>query len=133
MGAMRNIVISDVRATGVDTIGCSVTGLPEGAVENVSLENIRIRFAGGGSEKDAARKPAELPAAYPMGEMFGALPAYGFYCRHVRGLRMRNIDLSFEAADARPAVVADDVQALDIGDLKAQVMPGVERIVTREK
>jgi len=42
--------------------------------------------------------------------MFRDLPAYGFYCRHVRGLTLDDIELNVERPDARPAVVLDDVQ-----------------------
>ena len=57
-----------------------------------------IRFAGGGTEKSAAREVPEKEAAYPKGDMLGALPAYGFYCRHVSGLRLSDFDLSFDKA-----------------------------------
>jgi hypothetical protein len=30
----------------------------------------------------------ELPADYPECDMFGWLPAYGLYCRHVKNLRL---------------------------------------------
>ena len=129
MGKMRDITVSDVQATEVSKIGCSVTGLQEGAVENVTLRNIRICFAGGGSEADAARRVPELPESYPKGEIFGVLPAYGFFCRHVSGLRLLDVDVSFEKAEGRPAVIAEDVRGLEVVGLKAQVKDGVEKLV----
>jgi polygalacturonase len=128
-GKMRDITITGVEADGAGKIGCSVTGLPGASVENVTLRDIRIRFAGGGKEEDATRAIPEKPASYPKGDMFGILPAYGFYCRHASGLRLHSIDVSFEKGDSRPAVLADDVSGLDGVGLKAQVKAGVEKLV----
>ena len=44
--------------------------------------------------------------------MFGPRPAYGFYCRHVRNLMLSRVETRYDKPDARPAVVADDVQDL---------------------
>lgn len=54
----------------------------------------------------------EKVAEYPEFSMFGELPAWGFYVRHVNGLYMKNIKLSIEAPDYRPALVFDDVRNL---------------------
>lgn len=129
VGRMRNVIISNVQATDVGdwiepvgkrVIGCSITGLPGHAIENVALENIRIRFKGGGTVQDAAREVPERPEAYPSCRMFGTLPAYGFYCRHVRNLRFHNVDLGFSNDDHRPAMIFEDVQDLSIFSLDAQ-------------
>jgi hypothetical protein len=39
---------------------------------------------------------------YPEFSMFGELPAWGFYVRHMDGLTMKNITLSIAAPDYRP-------------------------------
>ncbi|MEA2062681.1 MAG: glycoside hydrolase family 28 protein [Gemmatimonadota bacterium] len=117
IGVLRNVVISNITASGVDTIGCSITGQPGHPVENVTLSNIRITFPGGGTKQDAEKEVPEHPAKYPECTMFGTLPAYGFYCRHVTGLRFSNIDLELEGTDRRPAFVFDDVQGLDLEGL----------------
>ena len=120
MGRMRDITIMDIQATEAGNIGCSITGLPEHPVENVTLNNIRIRFDGGGTAQAAARVVPEQEKSYPKGEMFGVLPAYGFYLRHASGIRLHNLDLALVKADARPALIADDVRGLDILNLHAQ-------------
>ena len=84
---------------GKRVVGCSITGLPEAAVENVTLENIRIQFKGGGTADDVLREIPEKPAAYPSCRMFGTLPAYGFFVRHAKQISFRNVDLSFEHDD----------------------------------
>ncbi|MDA3925292.1 MAG: glycoside hydrolase family 28 protein [Kiritimatiellae bacterium] len=129
MGSLRDIVIRNVKATGASNIGCSITGLPGHPVEDITLENICIEFAGNGTEEMADRKVPQKESSYPMAWMFGELPAYGFYCRHVKGLTMRNIELSFLKNDARPAVIAQDVQGLVVEGLNAQVKAGVKHLV----
>lgn len=55
--------------------------------------------------------------------MFGDLPAYGFYCRHVKGLRFSNIRLRTAAADLRHAMMFDDVENLAVDGLDASFWP----------
>jgi polygalacturonase len=129
MGKMRDILISNIQASGIKNLGCSITGIPQYPVENVTLQNIRIRFAGGGTAADAARAVPEKETGYPNGKMFGILPAYGFYCRHVNGLRLHNLDLAWENVDARPALLADDVADLGIFDLRAQLSASAESLI----
>jgi hypothetical protein len=46
--------------------------------------------------------------------MFGELPAWAFYVRHVNGLVMKNVIVKAEAPDYRPAFVFDDVKNLQL-------------------
>jgi polygalacturonase len=121
MGRFRNVTISNIIATGVGKIGCSITGLPGYPIENVTLSNIRITYpgGGGGTADDAGKQVSEKPDAYPEATMFGVLPAYGFYCRHVTGLRFDNVGLKLESDDYRPAIVCEDVHGLEIEDVRA--------------
>lgn len=123
VGTLRNVTISNVVATGAGSVGCSITGLPGHAVEHVSIANVRISFAGGEAAHGAQAEVPEHPEKYPECKMFGTLPAYGFYVRHVQGLVLRDIDLTYEQADARPALVCDDVRDLVVDHLDAQVQP----------
>jgi polygalacturonase len=123
MGRMRDITITDIQATEAGSTGCSITGLPGHPVEKVALNKIRISFAGGGKAHDAVQAVQEREQSYPKGEMFGALPFYGFYCRHISGLQLHNLELAFDKADARPALIADDVSDLNLFALRAQSAP----------
>ena len=122
-GTFQDVVINNIVATGVGKIGCSITGLPGHAIENVSLSNIALTFEGGGTRKLAEKEVAEHPKKYPECTMFGDLPAYGFYCRHVKGLRFSNIQLR-TAADLRHAMAFDDVENLTVDGLDAAFWPG---------
>ncbi len=106
-----------------NTFPSSITGIPGHPVENVTLENIEIIYPGKGNN-GLANMPLsrldEVPekvAEYPEFSMFGELPAWGFYVRHMNGLTLKNIKLSIEAPDYRPALVFDDVRNLDIKSL----------------
>jgi len=110
VGKFRNVVLSDIVATGTSNIGCSITGLVGHPIENVSLSNIRLGFEGGGTRKDASKQVPEKEESYPESTMFGTLPAYGFYCRHVKGLKFTDVSLQTAAADQRHAIVCEDVQ-----------------------
>ena len=129
IGAMRNVTISNVEATGANPTGCAIAGLPEAAIENVTLSNIRLSFEGGGTNTDAARPIPEEPAAYPEYGMFGRLPAYGFYCRHVKGLKLLNVQLQWAKPDQRHALVLDDIEDALIDDLDAPYSPGAAAVV----
>jgi len=121
---MKNILISNVVATGVERqSGIQIAGLPEQPVEGLRLENIRLVFNGGGTTKDAALMPPELGKGYP--EPRGVMPAYGLFARHVKGLELANINLSFAKDDFRPAIECVDVNGLEIDNFKAQVSDGV--------
>jgi polygalacturonase len=126
VGSVRNILISNVIATGVDRMsGIQITGLPDHPVQGVRLENIRVVFKGGGTAKDAQRSFPELDKGYPEPNKLGTTPAYGFYARHVRDLELANIRLNLMSEDLRPVVVYEDVDSLEIDNLKAQVANGV--------
>ena len=127
---MRNILISNVIADGVDKLsGIQIMGLPEQPIEDVRLENIRLVSKGGGTTDDAALQPKELGTGYPDPGRLGTMPAYGIFARHVRDLEMANIHLSVHTNDHRPAAVFVDVDGLEVDNLKPQVAAGVRPAV----
>ncbi len=130
---LKDIMIDNIQGTGISSgYGCSVTGITDLPVENITLSNINLEFKGGGKAEDAGRRIPELEKGYPNGTMFGTLPAYGFYIRHVKNLTLENIRLRFTAEDHRPALVCEDVESLDLSGLKAAgtlQTPGLIRLV----
>lgn len=120
VGTMRDVSISNVVATGTGVIGCAFSGIPGHCIENVSLSNISIRFDGGQKAEGLSLDVPENEDDYPEGWMFGTLPAYGFYFRHILGLHIRDIRLSYDEPDNRPAVVCDDVANVRLESFQAQ-------------
>jgi polygalacturonase len=129
IGAMHNITISNIEATGANATGCAISGLPEAKIENVTLSNVRLSFEGGGTKADAEREIPEKPAAYPEYSMFGRLSAYGLYCRHIRDLKLLKVQLQLEKPDQRHAVVLEDVEDGLIDGLDAPRSPEAGEII----
>lgn len=110
-GSLRDISIQNVIATGL-TLASSVTGLANARVQSVTLDNVQLEYEGG----FAGALPTsvdEFPAKYPESTMFGELPAWAFYARHVDGLDLRNVRVRAKKTDARPPLVIDDVRLVD--------------------
>lgn len=99
-------------------IPASITGLPDAPLKGISLENIEISYPGRANKGLAYRPYHQLflvpqeRDAYPEYTMFGELPAYGLYVRHVNDLSLKNIHIRSREADFRPALVLDDVTHL---------------------
>lgn len=93
----------------------SITGLPGHPVENVTLENIEITYKTVADKKvnyfplDSFKLVTEATADYPEFSMFGEVPAWGFYVRHVDGLKMKNIRVKMKGKDYRTAFLFNDV------------------------
>ncbi len=145
-GVLRDILIENVQGHRINGYGCSITGIPGFPVENITLRDIRLRFDGGNkplmgdgvgskpsfianSPDDANREVPEKTEAYPRGEMFGRLPAYGFFIRHGKNITLDNVSLDVVEDENRPAIVADDIDRLDITNLKAKASPGIPETV----
>ncbi|MEM1319245.1 MAG: glycoside hydrolase family 28 protein [Bacteroidota bacterium] len=157
VGSLKNVVLKnikveiaferpdykyDIRGPALpffhNTFPSSITGIPGHPVENVRLENIEIRYPGRGNAGLAHRPITGLDqipekiGVYPEFSMFGELPAWGFYVRHMKGLTMKNIKLSIEAPDYRPALVFDDVQNLEIEALQIEGDDKSKSIILRD-
>lgn len=114
VGSYKNVNISNITATGADTTGCSISGIPGYPIENISLSNISISFKGGGKRKGDPMLVPELETHYPESTMFGSLPASAFYIRHAKNIRLNQIRLYYENPDTRAALICDDVENLRI-------------------
>ena len=123
VGTFRNVSISNIVARGASSTGCAIAGVPGHPIENVSLSNVRMIFAGGGTAEQVTAVVPENEDKYPESTMFGTLPAYGLYVRHVSGLSLRDVHLSTATPDLRPALVCDDVRDLRVEGLQATAAP----------
>ncbi|SHH61898.1 glycoside hydrolase family 28 protein [Wenyingzhuangia marina] len=106
-----------------NTFPSSIVGVPNHNIENVVIENVEISYPGL-SQKEIAYVPLthlmnvpERIQDYPEFSMFGELPAYGFYVRHVKGITFKNVKLTLENKDFRPAFIFDDVEGLEMNNI----------------
>ena len=60
------------------------------------------------------------------------MPAYGFFVRHVNGLDMKNIEVSYDKPDARPPFVIEQVKGAEFVDVEAKKEGGVPTFILRE-
>lgn len=110
MSELRNVVISDIKATCVSKVASSIVGVPGGIIDNVLIKNVELVLPGGGTINDANANVPEAINGYPESNMFGTpLPAYGFYVRHASNVKFENVSFKLNGADARPDYVFDDV------------------------
>jgi polygalacturonase len=114
VGTMRRILISDLTCYNAPRNGGSIlSGITGYAIEDVKLSNIYIETAGGGTAELGAVQPAELEGKYPEPSMFGAVPASGFFLRHVRNIEMSHVEIANATPDARPAFYLAEVERAD--------------------
>ena len=129
---MKDILIQNFYGSEIEHYGCSITGIPGVPLENIVLNNIQLTFRGSDKpllfegyedrilkETNLTNVP-ELENSYPRAEMFGKLPAYGFYIRHVNNIEFNGVRLEPKEDDKRSALVADDVNGLIINKFYAK-------------
>lgn len=115
----QNIMISNVQALDCDSLaGIIITGMKDAPLRNISLSNIFIESRGGGTKAQAKAKYREQGTNYPEPRWAGPTPSYGIFARHVDGMRLRDIRFSLKKDDKRPVVVFEDVQNLEVKDVK---------------
>ncbi len=124
-GSIRRINIDNLSVYNADPEYASIiSGIPGHDIEDVSLSNIRIYTKGGGTAEQAALVLPENEKAYPEPSMFGVTPAYGFFIRHAKGVRMNNVKLDFLADDRRPAFVVEQSDDVSFSGIHAEKMEG---------
>jgi hypothetical protein len=112
--------------------GSIISGIPGHSIEDLRLSNIRIYSQGGGTKEQAALLPPENEATYPEPIMFGEIPAYGFFIRHVNGLKMDNVEVSYLKDDLRPAFWLHNVNGADFFRVRAQRRSDVPTFVLKD-
>ena len=133
VGAMRRVIVSNVVVYNADPKYSSIiSGIPGYLIEDVQLSNIRVYSKGGGTKEQATLEPAERENLYPEPTMFGELPSYGFFIRHVKGLQMRDVEVNYLNPDLRPAFWLNDVKGAEFIHVKAQREGDVPTFVVKD-
>ena len=132
VGAVRRISISNVHVRDAEArFASQIVGLVGHPIEDVRLSDITIEYRGGGTPDDAKLEPPENERGYPEPSMFGTLPVYGFFVRHVAGLTVERMKVSYATPEARPAVWLEDAVGASLKEFDAQQTPGAPRLVLR--
>lgn len=144
-GIVRNIAFNNIRATVVkpvplpdaefesayrppEVFSCITLNALEGVfLENISFSDVHVTFPGGGTaEQGAVRDVPQVAKEYF--EM-GIPPSYALYARNVRGLTLQNVRLEKAAADARPAIIFDNVEDASVNGLSVKGDKKAESVV----
>ena len=133
VGALRRVNIDNVIVYNAEPRYASlISGIPGHDIEDLRLSNIRVYYRGGGTKEQAALEPPEKENDYPEPTMFGEMPAYGFFIRHVRGLEMSDVAVTNLKDDARPAFILSDAKTVDLRNIKARHGQGVASFILKD-
>ena len=111
-GALEHITVRQLTATGVE-FPCVISGIPGLYAKDIVLEDIDIAYRAGGEQLDIKSPVPEVDEEYPEFWMFGDLPAYALFARHVDGLVVRNFRAVPRSVNEREAFVFEDVLNLE--------------------
>lgn len=120
LGSMNDVTFTDV--TGWTTSwpnsphqGCLITGhIYNGTtykITSLAFTRAVIAFEGGRASVPGA-PPEATPGQYPESNMFGDLPAWAYYLRHVNGVTFTSCASSLVNSDVRQKLVTSDVTGL---------------------
>ncbi len=134
IGHCRRIFISNVNVYNAtdDSSGAIISGIPGHDIEDLYLSNIHIYYKGGGSREMAATKVPEFEKRYPDPNKFGVIPAYGFFIRHVKNIRMNDVTISFLNKDYRAPFILDGVINAAFRNIEAQTAQGIPALILNE-
>jgi polygalacturonase len=116
--AMRNVSVSNLTATGVGkpgNVASIIQGTKDNPVESISLSNIKIVSEGGGT-KDLIDKPFPVTVRDP----YMSVPCYGLFCRQIKDLELHNVRFSYAEQEARPALICESVERLELDGVRGQ-------------
>lgn len=108
---VRNIFISNVRATNVELpviiAGFKQNGITK-RVENVSLNNINIKYADIPETEDKRLFIPEYVDVYPECWRFRNLPAYALWIRHARNITISNFNCIHSQKTWKKDIITED-------------------------
>jgi polygalacturonase len=113
IGSIKNIKISNVKATGAGPRASFISGLDNShRIKNIILENISLELRYPGTNEDSRTDMAKLfqekKSLYPSPHIWGNLPSYGFYFQYIDGIQFTNVDLILKCKDPREAIIFED-------------------------
>ena len=119
VGVLRGVSIRNVRASVWEEgfhlygkyprkAGIIITGIPDHPVEDITFENVRVTFPGGGKISDTP--VPEQENEYPEFPAFHPIPSWALFLRHVRGIVFRGCQFDTSTPDPRPPLHMEDVE-----------------------
>lgn len=132
VGECRRIMISHMNVYNADPrFGCIISGIPGHDIEDLQMSDISIYYKGGGNSVPANIEVPEYEKDYPEPYRFKTIPSYGFFIRHVNGLKLNNVMVSFLKEDTRPAYILDQASHVEFNFVNGQTIKDVPRLVIK--
>jgi polygalacturonase len=123
---IKNVTLSNQRAGKnhgpVST--ATISGLPGYTIDNLTLENIKMTNAGGGTKEDGKAIPPYLKEYSP--NQYKTRPAAAFFVRHVKNLKLKNVEMAYEAPDYRSPLVIWDADGVTLDRFNSPRPEGVD-------
>ncbi len=118
-GSIKNVQFNNITAKAYGIIPSLISSIPGEYIDGITLRDIMVEHLGTGTAEDAQTELKENYNGYPENRMYGKTnPAYGLYVRHAKNVTVDNFRVRLQNADARPAVVMEDVQGIVLNNLK---------------
>ena len=118
IGSLKRILIDNIVSSGSSRLPSIIAGIEGHPVEDVKVSNVFFQQIGGGGPTMAALNPPANEDKYPEPQMFGPLPATGFFVRHAQNIEMSHVEITTLSPDIRPAFWLQDVDGFDASFLK---------------
>ncbi|MEY2485329.1 MAG: hypothetical protein QOH39_977 [Verrucomicrobiota bacterium] len=116
LGSIDNVHFTDILGTTGSTVASLITGqIYNGttySISNLFFTNCNVTFHGGHTGGVPGNPPEWDSNQYPEANLFGDLPAYGYYMRHVNGITFTTCSTGLANSDTRPATATNDVANL---------------------
>jgi hypothetical protein len=115
IGSIENILFEDIIGKDLKSkIGCPITGLvhegKEYRLKNLTFRRCHFTFQGGVDK--VPPHPPEMEKQYPECNIWGNMPAYGYFIRHADNVTFDGCTSKVSSEDARPWRVTEDVTGL---------------------
>ena len=116
LGYINNVHFTDISGTTSSTVASLITGQIYNAttysITNLFFTNCNVTFHGGHTGSVPGNPPEWDSNQYPEANLFGDLPAYGYYLRHVIGATFTTCTTTAANSDTRPATATNDVSSV---------------------
>jgi|GEM_PF-1101985 len=111
-GSMSGITFSNLDFRNItDNIGSYIGGINSNGtvykVRDVTFNNVKVSSFKGGATSIPAT-PGEYTGNYPEYNVFGRLPAWGYYIRYAENINFNNCSQTVSPADVRQAIIIDE-------------------------
>ena len=132
-GSIRRVKISHIVAHApLSDQGILIDGIVGHRIEDLTLSDIVVYYKGGGTQAQGERIVEELDKVYPEPSLWGVLPSWGVWARHVTNLQLRDIELYTLTPDGRPAMMLEDVRGVTLDNVRVTPNPAASTLVVKD-